>query len=119
MKFEKARFDARYHTIAEKLINEKPFKVRAQLRKALVSCMAPLQTNHFKGDAHVTGLLAQQLAFLPTVKSGWGPMDDDIANVAKNMVDCYQAHLEAFTVAEFPAPAQAALEALKDFDFSV
>jgi hypothetical protein len=30
-----------------------------------------------------------------------------------------RAHREAFTQAEFPAPAQAAFDALKDFSFSV
>lgn len=119
MKNEKTHFVADYHTVPANLVKEKSFKVRAKLRKALASYLEPLLPTHFNSESQATGLLAQQLAFLPIVKSGWGPSEIDIQTVAKDMVDCYLAHLEGFAQEEFPAPAQAAFEALRDFGFSV
>jgi hypothetical protein len=112
----KTRFAADYHTSPDKLATLKPFQTRAKLRIALA---AYLETAGFSGDAHEAAVLAQQLAFMPSISRGWGPTASDLAQTAKNLVDCYSAHVAAFNEEGFPAPAEAALEALKDFAFSL
>lgn len=124
MKNEKTRFAADYHAVPVKLVTLKPFKVRAKLRLALVAYLDQQMGAHF--DRHPllsagagVGLLAQQLTFLVTIKSGWGPTDTEIEKVAKDLVDGYLAHLRALTDEGFQAPAEAALESLKDFEFAL
>ena len=119
MKNEKTRFAADYHAVPEKLVTLKPFKVRAKLRLALVSYLEQLLPAHFDGDAQAAALLAQQLTFLVTITSGWGPTDSEIQKVAKALVDGYLAHRNALAEAGFPAPAEAALESLTDFEFAL
>lgn len=116
---EKIRFDARWHTVPEQLVEEIPFTVRANLRRALVAYMAPMLPEQFSGDVQAAGILAQELAFLPSVGRGWGPLPQQIETTAKNLVDGYLAHRDAFAQEGFPQPAQAALAALRDYDFAL
>jgi hypothetical protein len=116
MQDNKTRFAADHHTFPDKLATLKPFQTRAKLRIALA---AYIETAGFGGDAHEAALLAQQLAFVPSITRGWGPAASDLARTAKNLVDCYGAHVAAFNEEGFPAPAEAALEAMKDFAFSL
>jgi hypothetical protein len=118
MKSEKPRFDPEHHT-AERLAKDRSFVARAKLREALGSHLELARPAWVADNAQAAGLLAQQLAFVPLVKSGWGPYPHEIQVVAENLVECYMRHVEAFTCAGFMAPSQAALEALKGFDFAV
>lgn len=118
MKSEKNKFDPNHHT-AEKLANEKSFKARAKLRHALGSQLELTRPAWCADNCEAAGLLAQRLAFVPVVKSGWGPYPHEIQAVAENLVECYMRHVEAFTCAGFASPNEAALEAMKDFDFAV
>jgi len=116
---DKIRYWAARHSVAEKLAENKPFTTRVQLRNALVAYMEPLLPTRFNSDKQATVTLAEKLAFVPLVKSGWGPSEDEIEAVAKDMVDCYLAHAQAFAQKGFQEPAQAALNSLSDFEFSV
>lgn len=116
MRSEKSQFDPKYHN-AETLAKEKPFTVRVSLLSALAAGLEPYQPTRVGRRA--AEVLAQRLAFVPEVKSGWGPYPEEVQKVAKNLVDCYMAHLDAFTSAGFPAPDEAALDAVKEFHFAV
>lgn len=116
MRSEKNQFNPKYHN-AETLAKQEPFTVRVSLLSALVAALAPYQPTRL--GIRAAEMLAQRLAFVPEVKSGWGPYPEEVQKVAKNLVDCYMAHLDAFTSAGFPAPDEAALEAVKGFDFAL
>lgn len=119
MKNDKPKFSAAYHAVPAKLVTTKGFEVRVKLRVALVSYLTSREQSRFVGDATAAGLLAQELAFLVTVKSGWGPTQNEVEGCAKNLVDGYLAHADALAAAGFPAPERAALASLKDFEFGL
>jgi hypothetical protein len=119
MRTEKTRFSLAFHAVPAKLVTTKGFQVRTKLRVAVVSYLASLEQSQLVGDAAAAGLLAQELTFLVTIKSGWGPTATEIDSCAKNLVDGYLAHADALAAAGFPAPTKAALESLKDFEFGL
>lgn len=119
MDTENDSFSAEIQTMSEQVAKSKPFAVRAVLRRALVAYLAPLLATHFDGDESATALLAQQLALVPSIRKNWGPSQREVTAAAKRLVDSYLARRFAFAREEFPAPAQAALESLKDLQLEV
>lgn len=116
---DKIAFNSDKHTNPEKLVIEKNFKVRVVVYNALVCYMTDMLDSCFDNDFSSMKILAQQLALVPVIKSGWKPTDQEVATISKNMVDCYFAHFTAFTKNYFPEPKQAAFDMLKKFDFAV
>jgi len=110
-------FHADLHTTPESIRQDRKFKTRTRWYAALAAYLTPLASTHFDGDVRRAECLAQQLAFVPEIQRGWGHSEAGMARAAEGLVNCYLAHLQAFTEASFPAPEQAALEALKDFIF--
>lgn len=117
MTSEKAWFDRARHTDPDKLSTSTPFTVRLALRNALLAHLTSLL--YFHDDVPGAELVAEQLAFLPELKSGWGPDESEIQQAATDLADCYVAHRQLFTREGFQDPALAAVEALKAFDFAV
>lgn len=118
MNRDKIPYNEDYHGDPEKLAREKHFQTRLKLRAAIFARFEPSLSSRFDDDK-APQLAAQILAFIPAVKSGWGPMQSDIESVAKDLADGYLAHRDAFAKESFPDPHLAAIEALKAFDFSV
>jgi hypothetical protein len=116
---EQIPYDSAWHTVPANLREEKPVKVRIKLRQSVKVCLEPVAQSKLGCDTQAADLLAQQLAFFPAVNSGWMSSDNEFDKLAQDLVDCYLALLEVFSTEGFAAPAQAALEALKAFDFAI
>lgn len=119
MRNDKTPFQMEYHCKAENVARSQNLRTRIRLYKALI------ELEPFKPHVVMTAAgdekkeLAQKLAFIPELKSGWGPGNSDIIAAAEKLAGGYLAHLEVFTSEGFPNPSLAALEALKDYDFEI
>ena len=89
----------------------------AMWRRSLHACLEPMVTTHFDSDAQAAGLLAQKLALVPPLQRGWPPTEEMVRRAAPGLVAGYFAHYEVFAAEGFPDPSQAALEAMKNFEF--
>lgn len=113
------QFNPDYHTVPDKLRAEPLMRHLARWRRALHTCLEPMATTHFDGDAQAVALLAQKLAFVPPLERGWQPTEEMVQRAAPSIVAGYFAHYEVFASEGFPDPGQAALEAMKNFTFRV
>lgn len=119
MDFKTNQFNPELSVTAEGVAKYETFKRRIDFNRALIEYMNPLRGQHFMNCSNMLTSIAQDLTFIPRIKSGWGPLEKEVKQTAQNIVSCYLAQVEAFTAAGFPRPREAALEELKLFNFTL